>query len=131
MWLKKLVAISVITVFIAMNAIVILGAFEKLPVDDGGDKSSNSFDQTNVVPPPIIKLEILPSTIKSGSYAAISWHVTGSLKNCDAIGAWTGSKPSLGRESTGRIVATGAYTYTLKCTGDGGQSEASASLIVE
>lgn len=131
MWLKKLVAACMIAVFVAMNVIVVLGALEKVPANDSGDKSSDSADNTVVVSPPVVKLEVLPGTIKAGSYAAISWLVTGNSKSCDASGDWTGSKTVVGRESTGRITTSGVYTYTLKCTGDGGQSEASASLIVE
>lgn len=131
MWLKKLVAVCMIAVFIAMNVIVVLGALEKSPVDDSGDKSSDLTNKAVVVSPPVVKLEVLPGTIKVGSYAAISWRVSGNSKSCDASGDWSGEKTSVGRESTGRIAATGIYTYTLKCIGDGGQSEASASLTVE
>lgn len=130
MWLKKLVAVCVITVFIAMNAIVIMGAIEKTPAKDSGGTSPDASGPV-VTAPPSIKLTILPGTVKLGSYAVISWSVTGDAKSCDASGDWSGSKTTAGRESTGRTTAAGVYTYTLKCTGGSGQSEASASLIVE
>lgn len=129
MWLKKLVAVCVITVFIAMNAIVIMGAIEKAPAKDGEGTSPDTSGPVSA--PPSIKLTILPGTVKLGSYAVISWSAAGDAKSCDASGDWSGSKTTAGRESTGRTTAAGVYTYTLKCIGDSGQSEASASLIVE
>lgn len=53
-------------------------------------------------------------TIQNGASATLSWSTT-NASACTASGAWSGSKPTSGSESTGALTST--RTYTLTCDG--------------
>ncbi|MEK7515098.1 MAG: PKD domain-containing protein [Patescibacteria group bacterium] len=53
-------------------------------------------------------------SIQNGASATLSWS-TSDASSCTASGAWSGSKPTSGSESTGALTST--RTYTLTCNG--------------
>ena len=70
-----------------------------------------------------------PITIPYNSSATLSWTSTNAT-SCQASGAWSGTKPLSGSESTGNLT-TGTYTYTLTCQGAGGTASDSVTVNVE
>ena len=79
-------------------------------------------------PPASLTISVDPSTITLGQSATITWS---SNAPCTASGDWTGSRPRSGSEMV-TPPASGTFTYTLVCRGDGyGSSErGSATLTV-
>ncbi|WKZ26846.1 MAG: PKD domain-containing protein [Candidatus Paceibacterota bacterium] len=53
-------------------------------------------------------------SIQNGASATLSWSAS-NASSCTASGAWSGSKPTSGSESTGALTST--RTYTLTCNG--------------
>ncbi len=68
-----------------------------------------------------------PAAIPSGTAASISWTAT-STTSCTASGSWSGAKNATGSESTGNISST--QTYTLSCSGPGGNASDTVSISV-
>lgn len=68
-----------------------------------------------------------PVTVATGTAATLSW-TSSNATACTASGAWSGSKPTSGSESTGALNTVGVFTYTLTCTGVAG--DASDSVII-
>ncbi len=81
-------------------------------------------------PPPTVTLDFTanPSSIPPQTASVLSWLATNAT-SCTASGAWSGSKPTSGSESTGPLTAS--QTYTLTCTGPEGSVTKSATVNVE
>lgn len=77
--------------------------------------------------PPTMTLTASPMSIASGSSSTLSWS-SSNATDCTASGAWSGSKPTNGSQSTGTLTST--KTYTLACTGSGGSISKSATVTV-
>ncbi|MCA9327462.1 hypothetical protein KDA14_02950 [Candidatus Saccharibacteria bacterium] len=124
MWLKRLVAVSMIITLVGLNAIVLIGVFSP-------SERSFSLSQQALPPtPPVITISANPTEVATGLFSAISWEVTGEITSCTASGDWSGPKTQFGSESTGRISAEGKKTYTLTCKNDGGSDTKSVSINV-
>ena len=77
-------------------------------------------------PPATLTISVDPSTITLGQSATITWN---SNAPCTASGDWTGSKSRSGSEMV-TPSATGSFTYTLVCRGDGyGSSERESTTL--
>jgi hypothetical protein len=87
---------------------------------------SNVYTYNITVSSPI-KLFASPNPINYGASSVLSWTSSG-LTSCSASGAWSGSKPVNGSESTGALASN--KTYTLNCTGGAGNSSDSITIIV-
>lgn len=79
------------------------------------------------VPAPTLAFAANPATVQSGSAATLNWTAT-NASTCSASGAWSGTKPTVGSESTGALGADASYSLT--CTGAGGAVSKSLTVIV-
>ncbi len=125
MWLKKLVAVSMIVTLIGMNTIAAIGIFSP-----SKNSASLSLSQPQVVLP-TVTLGADPTEVQTGLYSALSWTVEGEIDSCQATGDWTGPKTQFGAQSTGRLATEGKRTYTLTCTNRAGTVTKSVSVDVK
>lgn len=126
MWLKKLVAISMIITLVGMNAIAVAGIFAP-----NGKGPGLSLTQPEAVTLPEVAFTAEPTEIAVGSYGALKWSAKGTVDSCTAGGDWKGSKTPFGSESTGRLSAAGTKTFTLTCTNSAGSVPASVTVTVK
>jgi hypothetical protein len=77
-------------------------------------------------PKPTITFSASPTTVNVGGVSTLSWNSTNAT-SCTASGAWSGSKPTSGSQSTGALRA--ATTYSLSCTGNGGTTATTSATI--
>lgn len=79
---------------------------------------------------PTVQISVNPTSITGGTSANLTWSTTNSTA-CTASGSWGGSKPTSGSAvSTGTLTTQGAHSYTLTCSGPGGDATATALLTV-
>ena len=93
-----------------------------------GGQASQSTTVTVASAAPSIALSAAPSTVSKGGLATLSWSATHATA-CTASGAWSGSRPTSGSQSTGTLDANA--TYTLTCSGAGGSASQSATVSVK
>lgn len=94
----------------------------------GGGSGSNSDSVPPPVPPsPTVTLAVSSESIEVDSEFTLTWSTT-DADSCAASGHWGGDKATSGSESVTE-VQIGTYTYTITCSGIGG--EVSASVDVE
>jgi hypothetical protein len=74
-----------------------------------------------------VALSVTPTSVSSGASATLAWSSTNAT-SCAASGAWSGTKPTSGSQSTGALSATS--TYTLTCTGASGTASQSVTVTV-
>ncbi|MBL1278495.1 MAG: hypothetical protein COB30_020665, partial [Ectothiorhodospiraceae bacterium] len=77
---------------------------------------------------PYISLSASSYLVTSGANATLNWSVSDAT-TCTASGDWSGNKPLSGSTSTGAITVSS--TYTLTCTGDGGDQVRAVTINVE
>jgi len=77
-------------------------------------------------PAPGVTIQANPATIASGATSTISWSSTNAT-SCTATGGWSGSKGTSGSQT---VTPASTTTYTLACTGPGGNSTQSAVVTV-
>lgn len=96
---------------------------------DGSMTAQDSVVVTvsSVTPPPTLTLNANPGTVLSGASSTLTWS-SAYATSCNATGAWTGSRNTGGSQSTGALNASA--TYTLTCSGAGGQVTRSAIVTV-
>jgi hypothetical protein len=75
----------------------------------------------------ILSFSATPSTLQAGLSTSLSWASSGATACIGSGGTgsdgWIGAQaPSSGGTSTGPIATANSYTYTLTCTGPGGDS---------
>jgi hypothetical protein len=88
----------------------------------GGNSPVRSVTVTvNGTPPPAPTLTFTgnPTSVTSGGSSMLTWSSTNAT-SCTASGAWTGSRATSGSQNLTNLTATG--TYSLQCTGAGGNS---------
>jgi hypothetical protein len=83
--------------------------------------------QVSSTPPPTLLLTATPTSIAAGAASTLSWNSTNAT-SCMASGAWSGAKPTSGSQSTGVLSSTS--TFTLNCSGSGGDIGNSVSVTV-
>jgi hypothetical protein len=76
---------------------------------------------------PVITFAANPTTIDSGKTSSLSWDVKNAT-GCTASGGWTGSQQV--KDSFTTPALTTSTTYTLTCTGPGGQASQSVTVTV-
>lgn len=94
----------------------------------GGNASSSATVTVTPVPPPSISLSASPATIAAGGSSTLTWSTTGAT-SCAASSDWPGSLALAGSASTGALNAS--TSYTLTCTGIGGQQSATTNVSVQ
>jgi hypothetical protein len=93
--------------------------------NSAGANASKSVTVNVAAPPaaPSVDLTANPSSIAAGGSTTLSWS-SANTSSCTASGGWSGSKAGSGSEL--RSGVTQQTTYTLSCSGPGGQSADSA-----
>lgn len=96
---------------------------------DGGsgtvDRSPISAEGGSGSAGPAIKLVAAESAVESGDSVELSWSSDGA-SDCQASGGWSGSQPVQGRAVVGPLTAS--TTFTLSCSGSGGNAMAMLSV---
>jgi Galactose oxidase, central domain len=91
----------------------------------GSDGSSSAPALTGTAP--TVTLTSSPASIASGDSLTLTWSSTDAT-SCTASGGWSGTKATSGSESVGPLSAT--TSYTLSCSGAGGTTDRTASIVV-
>lgn len=97
----------------------------------GGSGSNSTTVTVNapVTPAPTVSIGLSPGSITVGQNATLSWS-SSNATSCTATGpaSWAGSRPTSGSLLVTSSVA-GSYTYTLSCSGAGGTTSQSTTLV--
>jgi hypothetical protein len=91
--------------------------------------SSVSVTTNNVgaPPSPTVNLSASPTTVSIGGSTTLTWTTTNAT-NCTASGGWSGNKATNNSEVVGSLLTTS--TFTLTCTGPGGNGSDSKTVNV-
>jgi chitodextrinase len=97
--------------------------------DAAGNQSPDSFGATATTPAPApiptVGITATPANVAAGGSSTLDWSSTDAT-SCAGSGSWSGSKPLSGTQVVNNITAPS--TYTLTCSGAGGQAVASATV---
>lgn len=85
------------------------------------------YGPTAPTPLPTVSLTASPTSVTAGSASTLTWS-SANASSCTASGSWTGSKLTSGSASTGALSI--ASTYNLSCTGSGGTTAASTTVVI-
>jgi FG-GAP-like repeat len=96
------------------------------PTPGGGTSQATGF--TISVPAPTVAITVTPSMMVPGGSSSLTWS-SSNASACTASGAWAGNQSTSGTLAVSETTI-GNYLYTLSCTGAGGTTTASASLLV-
>ena len=98
---------------------------------DGTSAPAIKTVNINVAPPvpPSVSLSASRTDIRLGESSTLSWDVTGTNVSCSASGAWSGGKSTTGSQSV-TPPSVGNHTYTLGCSGPGGNDSKSRTITV-
>ncbi|MEJ0087432.1 MAG: hypothetical protein WDO72_17295 [Pseudomonadota bacterium] len=78
-------------------------------------------------PAPVVTFTATPGSAITGNSVELSWSATNAT-GCTASNGWTGAKAASGTERTAAL--TTAATYTLTCTGSGGDTAKTITVEV-
>jgi hypothetical protein len=96
----------------------------------GGSNKVMIYITENAPPPsdprPTVSVDADPLSITTGQFSTISWSSTDAT-SCSASGGWSGTKVTSGSEV---VYPTANTTYSLTCTGSGGQATNSVTVYV-
>ena len=106
----------------AAFACIVVGLSAALLMSCGG----GGYGGGGSPPAATLTISVLPTTITLGQSAAVTWS---SNASCMASGAWSGAKAASGTETV-TPAQTGAFTYTLICSGGAYGSSASKSATL-
>ena len=93
-----------------------------------GGSTSTSASLTVTPAPPTVKLSTNSTSVYVGQPILLNW-LTLSVNSCAASGAWSGPQPLTG-STTITPASAGTLTYTLACTGPGGEASGSVTVVV-
>jgi hypothetical protein len=79
------------------------------------------------LPAPNVVLSASATSVQAGGKLTLTWSSTDTT-SCAASGGWTGSRATSGSETVGPLNAN--TTFTLACTGGGGNDDASVSVTI-
>jgi hypothetical protein len=100
-------------------------AYSLICTGEGG--ASNVVTATvTVTAAPTAALTAKPTAVLSGGGATLTWNSTNAT-SCTGSGAWSGTKPTSGSQSTGPLKAASAYS--LVCLGTGGSSKVATAAV--
>jgi hypothetical protein len=77
---------------------------------------------------PVVTLSASPTSVATGGTTALTWSATDAT-SCTASGAWSGTRPTAGSESSAAL-SNNPSTFTLTCTGSGGQGNRTVNVTV-
>ena len=98
-------------------------------VSCGGGGGGGSAADPAPIPMPTVSISANPVSLFVNEQAAISWSSTNSTA-CEASESWQGVKSTSGEEIY-TITVDGSHVYKIKCTGGGGSTESSVTVIAE
>lgn len=96
------------------------------PPDAGGDDDGEQPPGEDPAEP-TTAFSASEDTVSPGQTVTLNWSSQGA-NSCEASGGWSGSRPVNGSAEVGPISAS--TTFTLSCSGDGGNSMAMISVSV-
>jgi hypothetical protein len=76
---------------------------------------------------PSVNLTVSPATVAAGSAATLTWS-TSAANTCTASGAWSGTKPVSGSQTTGPLNSSSVFILT--CSGRWGTGDDTATAAV-
>jgi len=79
-------------------------------------------------PAPVVAISVNPAVVAIGQSANLTWSSANSSA-CTASGSWIGSQSTSGTQVE-TLTAAGNATFVLNCTGAGGSSSGTATLLV-
>lgn len=100
--------------------------FAVLLVSGCGGSSQSSGGGSPTPTAPTASLTANPTSVQSGGTTTLTW-TSNRATACTASGGWTGAKATSGSEDITNITA--ATTYTLVCSGDGGNSNPANATV--
>jgi hypothetical protein len=106
-----------------MNASRAFAVFGTLLVLAGCSSGGGDDDDPAPAPAPTASLSASASSVASGGSVTLSWSSTNATA-CTASGGWTGNRGTTGSEVVSNITA--AVTFSLICSGGGGNSNTSS-----
>ena len=92
----------------------------------GSSTNPNSATMNSTTSAPTISLSPNRESVALNGTVVLNWNVT-NANNCNASGAWSGSKSTTDSETI-TVTTEGTNTFTLECSGAGGNT--SQSIIV-
>lgn len=95
----------------------------------GGTVSGSKTLTVAAAPAPTVSLSRSTGSITTEQTVKLTWSST-SANSCTASGDWSGSKATSGNETVGPFSGTGNKTFSLQCSGDGGNDSKSVSVVV-
>jgi hypothetical protein len=93
----------------------------------GGSATQTAFVAVGAVPAPTVTISANPAQVAQGGTSNLSWSAT-NASACTASGGWSGNRPTSGAAATDVLAQT--TTYSLACTGPGGQGSGSTTVTV-
>ena len=93
----------------------------------GGSTSQTATVAVGAVPAPVVTISANPAQVAQGGTSNLSWSAT-NASTCTASGGWSGNRPISGTAATDVLAQT--TTYSLTCSGLGGQGSGSATVTV-
>lgn len=94
-----------------------------------GGTASRTVTVNVTQPVPTLTLTAAPAALVQGGSSTLTWN-SANATSCTASGAWSGTKPTSGSESTGTLSSVGTFSYTLSCSGPGGVTSRTANVVV-
>lgn len=83
--------------------------------------------ESRCVPAPSVAFSASRTSILRGENSYLSWQAQ-NVTSCEASGSWSGTKATLGGQY---VTPTANASYTIRCSGLGGQTSRTVSITVE
>jgi hypothetical protein len=83
-------------------------------------------------PPPTVNISASPPSITKGGTSTITWNSAGVVTGCTVPSgsSWAaGSRNASGASGTGPLNGVGTYTYSIYCSGPGGNSPTQSATV--
>src|SRR5262249_46202265 len=90
-------------------------------------KTASVTIATTTTPSPSVTLSASPRSVPRNTNSTLTWSGTNAT-TCTASGGWSGAKATSGSQSVGPLVQD--TTYSLTCSGAGGNAVAMTSVVV-
>lgn len=111
------------------SSVMASGTYTLTCTGSGGSASASANVRIEAPPaPPLVTLSVSPGSIAYNGAATLTWS-SSNAATCAASNAWNGAKDTAGAQTLGALINTG--TYTLTCTGAGGSTAQSVTVVVE
>lgn len=110
--------------------VVLFAVIMSLVACGGRDNGGNTLNEPTQpsTPPPTISFSASSEPVEVDTEFTLTWSTT-DADSCAASGHWGGDKATSGSESITE-VQIGTYTYTITCSGTGGQVSASVDVEI-